>query len=137
MPTRLQTTPHMMFLFISPQFCVGLPSHKTSRLCSCLSLVVNVILPTWGSDGDLPTEDFHLISSCPCWAYTSCQSKASFAALTQRDVTTLHPLARRQKCISLVTSTDYLVDREFHTINDNHPDGPLLTNLSVRLVGLN
>ncbi len=21
-------------------------------------------------DGDLPTEDFHLISSCPCWAYT-------------------------------------------------------------------
>jgi hypothetical protein len=22
-------------------------------------------------DGDLPTEDFHLISSCPCWAYTS------------------------------------------------------------------
>jgi hypothetical protein len=25
-------------------------------------------------DGDLPTEDFHLISSCPCWAYTSCSS---------------------------------------------------------------
>jgi len=22
-------------------------------------------------NGDLPTEDFHLISSCPCWAYTS------------------------------------------------------------------
>ena len=22
-------------------------------------------------DGDLPTEDFHLISSCPCWAYTN------------------------------------------------------------------
>jgi hypothetical protein len=22
-------------------------------------------------DGDLPTEDFHLISSCPCWAFTS------------------------------------------------------------------
>jgi len=22
-------------------------------------------------DGDLPTEDFHLISSCPCWAYRS------------------------------------------------------------------
>lgn len=21
-------------------------------------------------NGDLPTEDFHLISSCPCWAYT-------------------------------------------------------------------
>jgi hypothetical protein len=21
-------------------------------------------------DGDLPPEDFHLISSCPCWAYT-------------------------------------------------------------------
>ena len=21
-------------------------------------------------DGDLPTEDLHLISSCPCWAYT-------------------------------------------------------------------
>jgi len=21
-------------------------------------------------DGDLPTENFHLISSCPCWAYT-------------------------------------------------------------------
>jgi len=23
------------------------------------------------NNGDLPTEDFHLISSCPCWAYTS------------------------------------------------------------------
>ncbi|MBW0295384.1 hypothetical protein B4P00_03865 [Shewanella xiamenensis] len=23
-------------------------------------------------NGDLPTEDFHLISSCPCWAYTIC-----------------------------------------------------------------
>ncbi|QSX32529.1 DUF3265 domain-containing protein [Shewanella avicenniae] len=23
------------------------------------------------SNGDLPTEDFHLISSCPCWAYTN------------------------------------------------------------------
>ena len=22
-------------------------------------------------NGDLPTEDFHLISSCPCWAYTN------------------------------------------------------------------
>ena len=22
------------------------------------------------NNGDLPTEDFHLISSCPCWAYT-------------------------------------------------------------------
>jgi len=23
------------------------------------------------NNGDLPTEDFHLISSCPCWAYTN------------------------------------------------------------------
>nr|AFV58079.1 rifampin ADP-ribosylating transferase [Klebsiella pneumoniae] len=32
------------------------------------------------SNGDLPTEDFHLISSCPCWAYTIQSSRCRFAA---------------------------------------------------------
>jgi len=31
-------------------------------------------------NGDLPTEDFHLISSCPCWAYTSHSSGLPTAA---------------------------------------------------------
>jgi len=32
------------------------------------------------NNGDLPTEDFHLISSCPCWAYTS-HSRLSLRSL--------------------------------------------------------
>ena len=28
------------------------------------------LIPIIGMDGDLPTEDFHLISSCQCWVYT-------------------------------------------------------------------
>jgi hypothetical protein len=31
-------------------------------------------------DGDLPTEDFHLISSCPCWAYTNQATRTPQAA---------------------------------------------------------
>ncbi len=41
-PTRLQPTPHMMFLFISSQFCVRLPSDQTSRAGLCHSLVVSI-----------------------------------------------------------------------------------------------
>lgn len=42
LPTRLQPTPHMMFLFISSRFCVRLPSDQTSRSSPCHSLVVNI-----------------------------------------------------------------------------------------------
>ena len=42
LPSRLQPTPHMMFLFISSQFCVRLPTDQTSRSSPCHSLVVNV-----------------------------------------------------------------------------------------------
>ena len=31
------------------------------------------------NNGDLPTEDFHLISSCPCWAYTNALTLAALA----------------------------------------------------------
>jgi mRNA-degrading endonuclease RelE of RelBE toxin-antitoxin system len=36
-------------------------------------------------DGDLPTEDFHLISSCPCWAYTSTFTKILPSYLSDDD----------------------------------------------------
>ncbi|NOJ10521.1 hypothetical protein F0233_20295 [Vibrio splendidus] len=33
-------------------------------------------------NGDFPTEDFHLISSCPCWAYTIASTRfATFGIL--------------------------------------------------------
>jgi len=37
-------------------------------------------LLSWFSEanGDLPTEDFHLISSCPCWAYTRPATATAF-----------------------------------------------------------
>jgi hypothetical protein len=44
LPTRLQPTPHMMFLFISSQFCVRLPSDQASQPSHCHSLVVIVYL---------------------------------------------------------------------------------------------
>ena len=34
-------------------------------------------------DGDLPTEDFHLISSCPCWAYTNHSTGPILAAIVR------------------------------------------------------
>jgi len=40
LPTRLQPTPHMMFLFISSQFCVRLPLDRPSQVGPCHSLVV-------------------------------------------------------------------------------------------------
>ena len=65
MPTRLQSAPHMLLLFISSQFRLLLvrPASfpQTSRYYSCHSLVVNVILPTRDSDGDFSTDDIYFI----------------------------------------------------------------------------
>jgi len=38
LPSRLQPTPHMMFLFISSQFCVRLPSDHPSRVSPALAI---------------------------------------------------------------------------------------------------
>jgi hypothetical protein len=46
------------------------PSGRSSRIGPCHLLVVIVYTRVKRTDGDLPTEDFHLMSLCPCRAYT-------------------------------------------------------------------
>ena len=63
-----ETQPIMMFLFVSSQFCTRASSPQ---------VLTDLQLPSASSynlryhSGDVgsPTEDFHLISSRPCWAY--------------------------------------------------------------------
>ena len=84
--------PYMRFLSVGSSVCSGLPSDIPSRVCPCLSLVVNGISKLqehglfavcWlvsrqcrmiGSNimkaSGFPTGDLHPIRSRPCWAYT-------------------------------------------------------------------
>jgi hypothetical protein len=62
-----ETTPSMMFLFVSSQFCAqaSSPQFLADLQLPSASRYTCPILNKVGS----PTEDFHLISSRPCWAY--------------------------------------------------------------------
>ncbi len=63
-----ETQPFMMFLFVSSQFCARASSPQVLadlQLPSASSYNLRYHSDEVGS----PTEDFHLISSRPCWAY--------------------------------------------------------------------
>ena len=55
-------TPHIRFLFIAPQFRIGLPSDPASRRRPCPSPCLR-LCKTWPSD-------FHRRSNAPCLAHT-------------------------------------------------------------------
>ena len=63
-----ETQPNMMFLFVSSQFCAQASSPQ---------FLTDLQLPSasrynhrcHSDEIGSPTEDFHLISSRPCWAY--------------------------------------------------------------------
>ncbi len=63
-----ETQPYMMFLFVSSQFCTRASSPQflaDLQLPSASRYNLRYHSDEVGS----PTEDFHLISSRPCWAY--------------------------------------------------------------------
>ena len=73
-PLIPETQPYMTFLYVSSQFCAqaSFPQHLTGlQLPSASSYNLRYRSDKVGS----PTEDFHLISSCPCWAYTMPSSR--------------------------------------------------------------
>ncbi len=72
MTTRLQSTPHNDVFVYQPAVLLA-ASYRPKLVVKFLPFAssYHLIAVLIAKNGGLPTEDFHLISSCPCWAYTS------------------------------------------------------------------
>jgi len=95
-------------LFVGSQFCTRASSPQ---------LLADLQLPSASSytalqyfkAGESPTEDFHLISSRPCWAYQGARSDANYAALRlHRTAWSLGPRkTKKHEKIFSITHTNF------------------------------